>query len=70
MVSFRVRFMTTQQHIFHVRLSQPQRDFLERLARQNDRSRAAQIRQLIERERMQTDGQPASQLSPFAREGA
>jgi|GEM_PF-4061959 len=46
--------MPTQQHIFNVRLSEPEREILTRLARENDRSRASQIRQLI-RSAGQTD---------------
>jgi hypothetical protein len=50
------------QHVFNVRLSEPEREFLTRRARENDRSRAGELRQLLRRE-MQNDTIP--QGPPF-----
>jgi hypothetical protein len=54
-------------YVFNLRLSQPEAEYLSRTARENDRTRAAEVRRLIRRE-MQTDGQPAT-MSQIGRPG-
>jgi predicted transcriptional regulator len=51
--------------VFAVRLGPDEAKFLDRLARQNDRSRSAELRRLLRREREASEA--ASQSQNFAR---
>jgi Ribbon-helix-helix protein, copG family len=50
-------------HVLGVRLSEPEAEFLERLAIENDRSRSAELRRLL-RERMAADTSRSGQPQP------